>query len=93
MSSRITYRYLFPGTEPTVDECSKAELISVQQVEDIEDMTRHAVGDVVQVPDTRHGDEERSFRIVSVGNQTHSSFVREPSTVIDNVNVYVTDAG
>lgn len=55
-------------------------------------MTRHTVGEVIQVPDTRHGDEERSFRVVSVGNPTHSRFVGEPSTATDNLNVYVTDA-
>jgi hypothetical protein len=46
--SQISYRYLFPGTEPTTSELSTAELISIQQVEDIEVMTRFAVGDVVQ---------------------------------------------
>ena len=92
MPSQITYRYLFPGTEPTVDELSTAELICVQQVEDGEEMARHVVGDVVQVPDTRRGDEERSFKVVSVGNLTFSNFVGEPSTAIDNLNVYVTDA-
>jgi len=92
VSSQITYRYLFPGTEPTVDECSKAELISVQQVEHVEALTRHAVGDVIQVPDTRYGDEVRSVRVVSVDNPTHSRFIGEPSTAIDNLNVYVTDA-
>jgi hypothetical protein len=55
-------------------------------------MASHAVGDVVQVPDTRYGDEERSFKVVSVGNPTQANFVREPSTAIDNLNVYVTDA-
>ena len=92
MPSQISYRYLFPGTEPTIDELSTAELISVQQVEDVEDMARHAVGDVVQVPDTRYVDEERSFKVVSVGDPTSSRFVGEPSTAIDNPNVYVTDA-
>ena len=91
MPSQISYRYLFPGTEPTVDELSTAELICVQDVKDGEDMTRHVVRDVVQVPDTRHGDEERSFKVVSVSNLTFSNFVGEPSTAIDNLNVYVTD--
>ena len=44
------------------------------------------------MPDTRRGDEERSFKVVSVGNLTFSNFVGEPSTGIDNLNVYVTDA-
>lgn len=92
MSSQITYRYLFPGTEPTTDELSRAELIGVEQVADAEAMARHAVGDVIQVPDIRHRDEERSFRVVSVGNLTSSRFVEDRSTAIDNLNVYVTDA-
>jgi len=89
--SQITYRYLFPGTEPTVDELSMAELVCIQQVEDVASTPPHAVGEVVKMPDARYGDEERSFKVVSVGNLTFSNFVGEPSTAIDNLNVYVTD--
>jgi hypothetical protein len=93
MPSQITYRYLFPGTEPTYDELSKAELVGVRRVKDTEGTTTpHAVGDVVKVPDARHGDEERSFKVVSVGNPTNTRFVDDPSTATDNFNVYVTDA-
>jgi hypothetical protein len=90
--SQFTYRYLFPGTEPTYDELSRAELVGVRRVEDVEGTTAHAVGEIVKVSDARHGDEERTFKVVSVGNPTHSRFVDDPSTATDNLNVYVTDA-
>ncbi len=51
------------------------------------------VGEVIKVRDLRHGDEERSVKVVTVSlSATVTGFVGEPSTVIDNLNVYVTDA-
>ena len=93
MSAQITYKYLRPGAELTVAEFSKAEPLGIRQVEDIEEAARDAVGEVIRVADLRHGGEERAFKIVRVGNRTISGFVEDPSRPIDNLNVYVTDAG
>jgi hypothetical protein len=44
------------------------------------------------VADHRRGDEERSFKVVMVSaTPTFTGFVGEPATVINNINVYVTD--
>jgi len=71
---------------------SLAEPLDIRYVEDVEELVRESAGDLIRVPDLRHGGEERDFKIVSVDNPTHSGIVREPSTMIDNLNVYVTDA-
>jgi hypothetical protein len=66
VSLQITYKYLPPGAEPTDDELSQAELVSIRQVEDGETQPRQDVGEVIQVADHRRGDEERSFKVVMV---------------------------
>jgi hypothetical protein len=91
-SKKVSYWYLFPGAEPTNGEHSSAELICERTLHEDEAMPRHEVGDVVQLPDGRYGDEERSFKVLSEGNLTISRFVEDPSTVTENLNVYVTDA-
>jgi hypothetical protein len=91
-SKKVSYWYLFPGAEPTNGERSSAELICERPLQENEAMPRHAIGDVVQLPDILHGDEERSFKVLSEGNLTISRFVEDPSTVTENLNVYVTDA-
>ena len=92
MSLQITYKYLPPSVEPTDAELSKAELVSIRQVEDGEELPRQGVGEVIQVPDHRRGDEERSFKVVMVSaTPTVTDFVGQPSAMIDNLNVYVTD--
>jgi hypothetical protein len=51
------------------------------------------IGEVIKVRDLRHGDEERSVNVVMVSpSATVTGFVGEPSRVIDNLNVYATDA-
>ena len=61
-------------------------------MEDGEELPRQAVGEVIQVPDHRRGDEERIFKVVMVSaTPTVPDFVGEPSAMIDNLNVYVTD--
>ena len=90
-SKKVSYWYLFPGAEPTNGERSSAELICERPLQEDEAMPRHAVGDVVQLPDGRYGDEERSFKVLSEGNLTISRFVDDPSTMAENLNVYVTD--
>jgi hypothetical protein len=92
MSPQITYKYLPPGTERTGEAFSEAEPLHVRQVDDLEIMAHPAAGELVRVPDLRHGGEERSFEVVRVGNRTVSGFVEDPSRLIDNLNVYVTDA-
>ena len=92
MSLEIAYKYLPPGAEPTDYELSKAELVGIRQVEDGEELPRQEVGEVIQIPDHRRGDEERSFKVVMVSaTPTVSGFFGEPSAMIDNLNVYVTD--
>ena len=92
MSLQITYKYLPPEAEPTGDELSRAELVSIRQVEDAEETPRQDVGEVIRVADHRRGDEERSLKVVMVSaTPTFSGFVGEPATVINNINVYVTD--
>ena len=92
MSLQISYKYLPLGTEPTDDELSKAKLVSIRQVEDGEELPRQGVGEVIQVLDHRCGDEERSFKVVLVSaTPTVTDFVGEPSAMIDNLDVYVTD--
>ena len=93
MAPQITYRSLSPGTEPTTDELTRAEMVGVRRVDAAEEAPSHAVGDVIRAADERHGGKERNFRVVSVGNPTHSIFVEDPSSSIDNLNVFVTDAG
>ena len=90
-SKKVSYWYLFPGTEPTNGERSSAELICERTLREDEAMPRHAVGDVVQLPDGRYGDEERSFKVLGEGNPTSARFVDDPSTIAENLNVYVTD--
>jgi hypothetical protein len=92
VSLQITYKYLPPEAEPTDDELSQAELVSIRQVENGERQPRQDVGEVIQVADHRRGDEERSFKVVMVSaTPTFTGFVGEPATVINNINVYVTD--
>jgi hypothetical protein len=92
VSLQITYKYLPPGAEPKDDELLQAELVSVRQVENTERQPRQDVGEVIQVADHRRGDEERSFKVVMVSaTPTVPDFVGEPSAMIDNLNVYVTD--
>jgi hypothetical protein len=92
VSLQITYKYLPPSAEPTDDELSKAELVGVRQVADGEDLPRQEIGEVIRVRDRRHGDEVRSFEVVKVSAPPSiSSFFGEPSTMIDNLDVYVTD--
>jgi hypothetical protein len=92
VSLQITYKYLPPGAEPTDDELSRAELVSIRQVEDTEETPRQDVGEVIRVADHRRGDEERSFKVVMVSaTPTFTGFVGEPSTMVNNINVYVTD--
>lgn len=90
-SKKVSYWHLFPGAEPTNGERSSAELICERTLQEDEAMPRHAVGDVVQLPDGRYGDEERSFKVLSEGNPTSARFVDDPSTMAENLNVYVTD--
>jgi hypothetical protein len=92
MSPQITYKYLPLGIELTGETFSEAEPLHVRQVDDLEIMAHPAPGELVRVPDLRHGGEERSFEVVRVGNRTVSGFVEDPSRLIDNLNVYVTDA-
>ena len=92
MSLQITYKYLPPEAEPTGDELSQAEVVSMRQVEDAEETPRQDVGEVIRVADHRRGDEERSFKVVMVSaTPTFSGFVGEPSTMVDNIDVYVTE--
>ena len=92
MSLQIAYKYLPPGAEPTDDELSEAELVGIRQVEDGADLPRWEVGEVIQVTDRRRGDEERSFKVVLVSaTPPVSGYFGEPSAMIDNLNVYVTD--
>jgi hypothetical protein len=93
VSLQITYKYLPKGAEPTDDENSKAELVSIRQVEDAEETPRQYVGEVIRVADHRRGDEERSFKVVMVSaTPTFTGFVGEPSTtMVNNIDVYVTD--
>jgi hypothetical protein len=89
---QVTYKYLPPGAKPTGDERSKAEVVSIRVAKEGEELPRHDVGDVVQVADQRHGDEEQSFKVVMVSpTSTVTGFVGEPDTAIDNTNVFVTD--
>ena len=90
-SKKVSYWYFFPGAEPTNGERSSAELICERTLQENEAMPRHAVGDVVQLPDILHGDEERSFKVLSEGNPTSARFMDDPSTMAENLNVYVTD--
>ena len=90
MSPQITYKYLPPGTELTGE--ALAEALHVRRVDDLEIVAHPAAGELLRVPDLRHGREEGSFEIVRVGNRTVSGFVDDPSEVIDNLNVYVSDA-
>ena len=92
MSPQITYKYFLPGTELTGEAFAEAEPLHVRQADDFEIMAHPAAGDLVRVPDLRQGGEESSFEVVRVGNRTVSGFVDDPSEVIDNLNVYVTDA-
>jgi hypothetical protein len=92
VSPQITYKYLPPGTELTGEAFADAEPLHVRQVGDLEVMAHPAAGEPVRVPDLRHGGEEGIFEVVRVGNRTVSGFVDDPSEVIDNLNVYVTDA-
>jgi hypothetical protein len=92
VSLQIAYKCLAPGAEPTDDALSKAELVGIRQVEDCEELPRQEVGEVIQVPDHRRGDEERSFKVVMVSaTPTITGFFGEPSAMIDNLNIYVTD--
>jgi hypothetical protein len=93
VSLQITYKYLPPSAEPTDDELSKAELVGVRQVADGEDLPRQEIGEVIRVRDSRHGDEVRSFGVVKVSAPPSvGDFLGEPSAMIDNLDVYVTDA-
>jgi hypothetical protein len=93
VSLQITYKYLPLGAKPTDDELSKAELVGVRQVADGEDLPRQEIGEVIRVRDSRHGDEVRSFEVVKVSAQPSvGDFLGEPSAMIDNLDVYVTDA-
>ena len=95
MSLQITYKYLPPSAEPTDDELWKAELVGVRQVADGEDLPRQEIGEVIRVRDSRHGDEVRSFEVVKVSAPPSvGDFLGlgEPSAMIDNLDVYVTDA-
>ena len=93
MSLQITYKYLPPSAEPTDDELSKAELVGVRQVADGEDLPRQEIGEVIRVRDSRRGDEVRSFEVVKVSaTPSVGDFLGEPSAMIDNLDVYVTDA-
>ena len=92
MSLQITYKYLPPNAEPTDEELSKAELVGVRQVADGEDLPRQEIGAVIRVRDRRHSDEVRSFEVVKVSaTPAVSGFLGEPSAMIDNLDVYVTD--
>ena len=90
-SKKVSYWYLFPGTEPTNGERLSAELICERTLREDEAMPRHAVGDVVQLPDSRYGDEERGFKVLSEGHPTNARFMDDPSAMAENLNVYVTD--
>jgi hypothetical protein len=93
VSLQITYKYLPPSAEPTEAELSKAELVSVRQVADGEETPRQEIGEVIRVRDSRHADEARSFEVVKVSaTPAVSGFLGEPSAMIDNIEVYVTDA-
>ena len=82
---QITYKYLPSEAEPTDDELSKAELVSIRRVEDGEKLPRQDVAEIIQVPDYRHGGEERRFKIVKVSaTPTVAGFVGEFSTMIDH---------
>ena len=39
----------------------------------------------------RHGGEERSFKVVRVGERADSRFAGEPDTLMGYINVYVQD--
>jgi hypothetical protein len=92
VSPQITYKYLPPGTELTGEAFAEAEPLHVRQADDLEIMAHPEAGELVRVPDLRHGGKESSFEVVRVGNRTVSGFVDDPSKVIDNLNVYVSDA-
>ena len=92
MSVQITYKYLPPGSEPTDDELSEAELVGIRHVADGEELPRQDIGEVIRVPDHRRGEEVRIFKVLKVSaTPTITGLVGEPSTMIDNLNVYVTD--
>jgi hypothetical protein len=90
VSLKITYKYLPPRVRPVGDILEDAELVSGRVVASDEE-PRHNVGDVVQLPDYRPGSEERSFKVVRVGNQASSHFAGERDTMMDYLNVYVQD--
>ena len=93
MSLQITYKYLPSSAEPTDDVLSEAELVGVRQVADGEDLPRQEIGEVIRVRDSRRGDEVRSFEVVKVSaTPSVGDFLGEPSAMIDNLDVYVTDA-
>jgi len=92
VSLKIVYKYLPPGVKPVGDGLEDREVISDRLVAGEEEPPRHNVGDVVQVPDYRHGSEERSFKVVRVvGDQARSQFVEERDTMMEYLHVYVQD--
>ncbi len=93
MSPQITYHYLPPGVEPTGEARSLSEPLDIRHVESVQEAMSDTVGDLVWVHDLRNGGEQRSFKVVSVGRQTHFGFVEESSSAISNLDLYVTDAG
>jgi hypothetical protein len=90
VSLKFTYKYLPPGVHPFGDILEDAELVSDRLVASDEEPPRHNLGDVVQVPDYRHGGEERSFKVVRVGECADSRFAGERDTM-GYLNVYVQD--
>ncbi len=59
---------------------------------DGEDLPRQEVGEVIRVPDERHGDEDRCFEVVMASaTPTVGDFVAESSARIDNLHAHVSD--
>jgi hypothetical protein len=87
VSLKIVYKYLPPGVKPVGDGLEDREVISYRLVAGDEEPPRHNVGDVVQVPDYRHGSEERSFKVVRVGDRISSSFAGERDTMTEYLHV------
>jgi hypothetical protein len=91
---QITYKYLPPEFDAAVDDRSEAEPVRIRRVEEGAEMPHHEAGDVVQLPDLRYGDEERSFKVVMVSPiETNTRFGAEGSGGATNRNVFVTDSG
>ena len=93
VSLQITYKSLPGVPSPRTTNSRKAELVGVRQMADGEDLPRQEIGEVIRVRDSRHGDEVRSFEVVKVSAPPSvGDFFGEPSAMIEDLDVYVTDA-